>query len=339
MKKNILVLIFIAVVTAIILLCLFNAKGPAPLIHPSQLETAMQTNALTTQAFSQQRTIITNENLLLQEPPRSAPPAEWGAWEREMDKRDPYWQYKLPISFYGKVIDEVGQPISGANIAFSWTDLSQEGTSQQNALSDTSGLFSLTGVTGKSLTVQVSKEGYKLYHSSNRSGFDFSSLSMPERHYSPDPHSPVQYVMRKNGLKEPLIQVNRKFSASTNQPTIFNLGGDDSTSIKIELLQNNSEKAGQSGAWSMRINVPNGGVQVSTNEFPFEAPETGYETEIRVDRGVAKPETWPNPYLGGEFFIKVGNSYGRLHLQMIEGSPHLSVISYFNPSGSRNLEP
>ena len=37
---------------------------------------------------------------------------------------DPEYEGKQPINFYGKVIDESNQPITGATVIFVWTDLS-----------------------------------------------------------------------------------------------------------------------------------------------------------------------------------------------------------------------
>ena len=340
MKKNIPALIFVALFLTLVLWYLLSArKKTNPPSQPSQQEVVMQTNKSIKQTPGNLNTEKTKVNVGLQEPSHSASQVEWSAWERKMDKQDVHWQYKMPISFYGNVIDDLGQPVAGATIAFGWTDLSSDGTSQRIATSDQSGLFSLTGVTGKSLTVQVNKEGYKLYHSSNRSGFDYSPLSNPDRHYNPDPQNPVQYIMRKNGSKEPLTEINRRFPTSTNQPSIFKLDNDASTSVRIDLLENKNDKYGLIKTWAIRVSVPSGGIQISTNEFPFEAPEDGYISELVMTNNMPKPTIWPGSYEGGEFFVKTPAGYGRVHLQMLVGATHLSIVSYFNPSGSRNLEP
>ncbi len=43
---------------------------------------------------------------------------------RAKDVTDKQWEWRMPINFYGKVVDEGDQPVSGANIKFSWTDWS-----------------------------------------------------------------------------------------------------------------------------------------------------------------------------------------------------------------------
>src|SRR5438128_2385625 len=68
---------------------------------------------------------------------------------------DPLSDWRTPIQFYGKVVDESGQPVAGATVHFAWNDLSPEGTSRSETESDADGLFSLTGKTGKILTIQI----------------------------------------------------------------------------------------------------------------------------------------------------------------------------------------
>ncbi len=66
-----------------------------------------------------------------------------------------------PIDFYGQVIDENSNPVSGASIEFRWDDLTaKDWTRTSTAVSDTEGVFSLRDKRGATLTVSVSKEGY-----------------------------------------------------------------------------------------------------------------------------------------------------------------------------------
>ena len=78
----------------------------------------------------------------------------------ERTQADPTYEWKQPINFYGKVVDQDGMPIEGASVDFSWTDLSPEGTSQHHTVSDSSGLFAMLNQRGKRLSVTARKEGY-----------------------------------------------------------------------------------------------------------------------------------------------------------------------------------
>lgn len=75
----------------------------------------------------------TNPEKVVQPPPRTASEAEKWAWWRAMSEKDRFFEYKMPISFYGQVVDESGAPIAGATIRFTWTDLSNEGTSKRES--------------------------------------------------------------------------------------------------------------------------------------------------------------------------------------------------------------
>jgi len=84
--------------------------------------------------------------------------AEIGAEVTRRDRSDPKWEWKVPIQFYGKVVDENLSPVRDAKVNFQWTDLSH-GTSEADSVSDVQGNFSLAGVQGKRLFVHVTKPG------------------------------------------------------------------------------------------------------------------------------------------------------------------------------------
>jgi len=76
-----------------------------------------------------------------------------------------------PINFYGKVVDENGQPVIGASAHFEWDgnatnkqamDWNEEQTIKNSAdvISDAAGLFSLTNKSGTELDVSAGKAGY-----------------------------------------------------------------------------------------------------------------------------------------------------------------------------------
>ncbi|MGC3960489.1 MAG: carboxypeptidase-like regulatory domain-containing protein [Verrucomicrobiota bacterium] len=85
-----------------------------------------------------------------------------------------------PIEFYGRVVDEKGNPVTGAVAHFEW-----DGTvTNKNAMelrdwpkistettTDSNGLFSLTGKSGTQLDVSVGKTGY--YSSRSNRGVQY----------------------------------------------------------------------------------------------------------------------------------------------------------------------
>lgn len=94
-------------------------------------------------------------------------------------KSDPYYDWKTPIEFYGKIVDERAAPVPEANVTFLWTDLSREGSSQLKTLSDEQGMFALKGVRGKTLVIEIRKEGY--YTSLKGDQFTLSIRTLTKR--------------------------------------------------------------------------------------------------------------------------------------------------------------
>ena len=66
----------------------------------------------------------------------------------------------MPINFFGRVVDEKGQPVPRATIVAQWSDLSPRGATDETFLSDDQGFFSMTEKTGRGITIRVSKDGY-----------------------------------------------------------------------------------------------------------------------------------------------------------------------------------
>lgn len=69
--------------------------------------------------------------------------------------------FSWPIEFYGKVIDDQGNPVSGAEAHVSWAISPLEhGPSKAVKMTDATGSFEITGERGRSLSVIISKRGY-----------------------------------------------------------------------------------------------------------------------------------------------------------------------------------
>src|SRR2546423_4787357 len=67
---------------------------------------------------------------------------------REKDKVDHNWEWRMPINFYGRVVDQNEEPVSAAKIHAEWSDFSPNGASSEDTLSDAQGSFSITGKMG-----------------------------------------------------------------------------------------------------------------------------------------------------------------------------------------------
>jgi hypothetical protein len=95
-------------------------------------------------------------------PPRTAEEkAQWEWWDK-MDKTDPDFQWKMPIEFYGKVLDQFGQPVAGAEVELNWTTvIGPIPDPKKSIFTGSDGRFAVTGIQGKGITISVSKVGYE----------------------------------------------------------------------------------------------------------------------------------------------------------------------------------
>jgi hypothetical protein len=269
----------------------------------------------------------------------------WISWN-EQNARDPSFEWKMPINFFGKIVDESGNPVSDTRVNFTWTDLSPTGTSTAETLSDLQGLFSLTNKTGKFLEVRVKKAGYYAYEE-NRFGFEYAAF-FEDDYYQPDSKHPVIFRLRKKGevpqqfvVRHTLmgikptgeshyidLQTTRKSTAS---------GGD----IAISITRTAPENAKQYD-WCASIEGVNGaGLIESNDEFMFEAPETGYKPGYLYRFAKSDP-SWKNQ-TSRKYFVRAkdGKIYGRLEIAFIpkyQDTGAIDIKFYVNPTGSRNLE-
>jgi uncharacterized GH25 family protein len=73
-----------------------------------------------------------------------------------MDKLDPDFQWKMPIEFYGKVVDQFDQPVAGAEVELNWTTVVGPIPDPKRIIfTDANGRFEVTGIQGKSLWIAV----------------------------------------------------------------------------------------------------------------------------------------------------------------------------------------
>lgn len=255
---------------------------------------------------------------------------------RRMKAEDPHFEYKTPISFWGRVVDERGTPVAGAEAEIVITDLSTEGTTKVRVFSDVDGLFFLSDRAGKKLSVRVSKNGYRAPQTRNRFSFEYGDLTSPD-HFRPDPRRPVVFTLVESAPVASLITREERVAFAPGAPiTISGGASGQKVQLRLELMHNEKENAGE---WAIRVSAPAGGVRLTTEEFPFEAPEGGFNAELVLDRSTPKPATWPDVYQGGQLYVKSGQLYGIITIKMIPGAKHLTYTLHVNATGSRRLEP
>ncbi len=256
-------------------------------------------------------------------------------------------QWQTPIEFFGRAVDEKGQPVENAVVEFVWTDTSREGTSTKIASSVADGTFSLSGVKGYHLMVNVTHPGY---HStlSARQGFTFGGFDTPHIARSA---SPVDFQLVMKHKAEPLLtlldgKTSHQFSVERNGPP-----------VEISLRTGKVTKEGQGDLiirrwvdlesrigvkrydWKYQVSIRGGGVMVSSNAFDFIAPESGYLDQVEYGKRAIESDWTRQGML--RTFIRLNNgNYGRLEFKFLALGRGMDVVlnAFINTNGSRNLE-
>jgi hypothetical protein len=263
------------------------------------------------------------------------------------------------IEFYGKVVDEHGNPIPGASISFRFVETSN-GTAIKIAKteSDTVGLFSLHGQRGTSLGVSVTKEGF---YSSQGDSSTFAYSSIGGSPFKPEADNPVIFRLRSRGQGVELITsargpsengvaVNGTPEDDMRQSLAVQVPKDD-TPIRVDLFKKEADAGGQleishtkqplpeDTSWSFRVSLPDGGMLENTDEFQFEAPETGYQQDAEIS--FKKEENNWTTRVTKQFYVTFGQPprYGWVRIDANLGQETVLLTYAINPDGSRNLEP
>ena len=262
------------------------------------------------------------------------------------------------VLFYGKVVDQNGDPVVGAELRATVVSRTGVGTAlvtgedqskkALDAVTDESGRFMLDGGTGFGLLLdKIEKPGYVL-KPYTKSQFMYGQLlrdPTSSRFHHPDRAKPVVFRMWKLGKLEPLhvwravsIYAGRKgrmqdhffsletMKATTEEPPVWDVFVDG--------------ERREDGSWWAQMSVFEGGLQIVDEDgFLFEAPQEGYESKLRFegesDRDVKGP-----------FSVYLTSRGGSIHASFLmklspwtAGGVHFDLKDVrVNPHGSRNLQ-
>lgn len=264
--------------------------------------------------------------------------------------------FTAPIEFYGRVIDQNGDPVPYANVGYTAADKFNASGSNYTGQSDEKGNFNITGIKGAGLAVTVRKEGYYLIHNPGDRSLPTSTATFafgmgPDSYRRPAPtkDKPAVFVLHKMGKPESLIYVGtRSYKVSKDgQPLEVKLetGGQAPVGqgdIRFERWANDKEK-NQRGHfdWRLRITATEGGLIERKGEFDFEAPSDGYQESMEIDMPASLDDKWS--YAANKsFFVKTRDGhYARLNVTIQAGhnTTPLVVDAFLNPKpGDHNLE-
>lgn len=255
-----------------------------------------------------------------------------------------------PITFFGKVIDQNGDPVSGVKATATirqWYVKSPVTLAYGARFipvekeSDSSGRFEINGKTGDSFGIEFTpKDGYSLSPTTSR-GYGTSSGSF---------ENPVIIKMWKEGTKEPLIGGSHVFGIDSGKIYTLDLlegkkiEGETVGDLRVSITRPNDINSREKFSWSFSIEVIGGGLVEAPpdDEFMYLAPELGYQPKFEM-QFEPKTQNWLGT-VKRQFFIRSRNGqvYGRIQMEVIAiYNRHSAIeINYaVNPAGSRNLQP
>ena len=258
-----------------------------------------------------------------------------------------------PIDFFGKVIDEEGNPVAGASTFYILGTLSFEGSpTLEGPKTDEAGLFSITGKRGPTLSVWVQHDRYYSTATAKQrleyAPKDYVPGKAPP--VPPSKGSPTIFILKRKGVAEPLVHHQRiKTKLPMNaMPVSINArsgktgdGGNETISIA---MKSDGDKlplnAFHPFDWNVTIAVPGGGMVERSDALNFEAPVEGYVPRQTINMPASLPQDAWKSDIQRDYFVKFGSgNYGRVRLS-ISGDKGRSIAEVFlNPMpGSRNLE-
>jgi hypothetical protein len=252
----------------------------------------------------------------------------------------------VPIVFYGRLEDQFGSPVMGAQIVASARIYNgvQSTVEHLTAMSDGNGMFQINGGKGEGLGIMPKKEGYVLATTSTYFKYSY----MYPDHFTPDQGNPTVIKMWKLQGAELLKQINKTFKIPyTGTPIRFDLVAGEIVSAggDLKIMVNRpdgviSQQHPQN--WNIDFEVVDGGyIETSDQEWgvTYAAPESGYQPS-----GTFGNNNGPD-LVDKAFFIQSRNGqiYSKVHVLFgINANPddfmNITFTGVANTNASRNWE-
>jgi hypothetical protein len=254
-----------------------------------------------------------------------------------------------PIRFYGQVIDQNSNGLSGVEIKSVVQQITMPDSLQGPELigskyitvvrtTGADGRFEISGLNGDGFGIGLTKDGYEAEP-------DHRSFGQIGGSYD----NPVIFKMWSTNIHEQLITGNKSFDiVPDGRPYFINLTDDTISEsgngdLKVWVQYMNQPVRGQLYDWSAGIEVINGGLLEKGLGSPmYDAPTDGYVPTFEIHgklKGGQRGDSGER-----QFYLKLknGQEFGQmsidLHAPFNDQTPGLIRLSYaINPSGSRIL--
>jgi hypothetical protein len=277
-------------------------------------------------------------------PPVTAEEKAMWTWWDKMQKADPDFEWKRRIEFYGKVLDQFGQPVAGADVKLSWTTVIGPIPDPVKTIStDTNGNFAVTGIRGKGIGIFVSKVGYDSTPDWAQS-FEYADFFHDNFHV-PDSNNPVLFHLYKIQEADPmyLFRAHDELDPSGKSLTLdmaqgkTGVNGDFALSIQVG---NNHGEKGPDYTVSVAA-LGDAGLVATAERDVHQAPADGYQKTIAIQQ--KSSDTNYSTHLSFHFYArtrdgKYGVVYFDISVPRKGGEIDCDTVVRCNPSGSRNVE-
>lgn len=268
------------------------------------------------------------------------------------------------VKFYGKVIDQNGQPVSEVTIEGEYSYYVTTEFSGGAAMRDTqekrgftvttdaNGAFIFLGIKAINvLFLKFEKEGYALAERQT-TGFNFAKRYGGTHQAAPQ--TPIIFRMWRKGKTEPLIYVEKKISLEPQEPAMsFNwltgekwAGTNESADMVIHMERHHSaEVAWFVQQWTMSLSaLGSAGLQETSDQYLRSLPENGFTNALQYDSRTVLQQGWSGT--GGtqrNYFLQARNGRiaGAIKADIAvgnNGTVTFRYSGYFSTTGSRDLD-
>ncbi|MFO1459170.1 MAG: carboxypeptidase-like regulatory domain-containing protein [Verrucomicrobiota bacterium] len=255
--------------------------------------------------------------------------------------RDPLSDWRHPIRLRGRVLDQNSNPISGANVALSWNDLSPGGTRDRSIVSNDRGEFELKGVLGKALSVYVSKDGYIQVGKSVQS-FEFADPAHPN-YFNGGKESVVEFRLMRASSSARVLKYRLDTILDSKRGVRFDpvrLRFDTPQALMFQLHREHLN------VWRLVVRSSSAGVLEDDDEVLFVAPLERYVDEFvtsdRIDFDASKFVLKTKFYfrLGLRPYFGAAEVEVRVRSRIADGDDFdadIAISFSVNPDGDRDL--
>ncbi len=245
--------------------------------------------------------------------------------------------------YYGKVVDQSGNTIAGATVTGNiLLNVGLEGSTREphTTTTDTDGLFQFVGLHGANLGVTVRKGGYEM----EARGKGFKG---PANGSKPTPADRAVFTLWKLSGAEPMAHTrfDSRVPYDGQQATFDLLAGKKSATGELHLTLTRTPIQVKRGVdrfdWKVRLELIGGGLIETADAYQYLARETGYEPVLDYEQS-KNDSQWTQRLIKTFYMLTAKGQYGRVLIDLKIDAERcdtgISVETWLNPTGSRNLE-